>query len=138
MFGFGKTRRPAQPKELLRCSFCGKNEKDVRKLVAGPAVFICDECVQICVDVMKDDTRGSAGQDDTPQAQEARARAAAERLNRDDVAAPSVEVPAWHVRCPLCEIIVPTEGAIPITGRGVLCRPCVLVIQATALHTTES
>jgi hypothetical protein len=36
-------------KKLLRCSFCGKNQEQVRALVAGPHVFICDECVTICV-----------------------------------------------------------------------------------------
>jgi heme-degrading monooxygenase HmoA len=37
----------------LRCSFCNKPKDDVRNLIAGPAVFICDECVQVCVDVMR-------------------------------------------------------------------------------------
>jgi ATP-dependent Clp protease ATP-binding subunit ClpX len=32
----------------LRCSFCNKDQSDVRKLIAGPSVFICDECVQVC------------------------------------------------------------------------------------------
>ena len=40
------------PEEDLRCSFCGKPQKDVRMLVAGPAVFICDECVDVCVDII--------------------------------------------------------------------------------------
>jgi ATP-dependent Clp protease ATP-binding subunit ClpX len=39
----------AQP---LRCSFCGKGEKEVRKLIAGPNVFICDECVEVCQDII--------------------------------------------------------------------------------------
>ena len=41
----------------LRCSFCAKPKEDVRKLIAGPLVFICDECVQVCVDIIKDDER---------------------------------------------------------------------------------
>ena len=40
--------------KTLRCSFCGKTEHEVRKLVAGPHVFICDACVAICVDVLDD------------------------------------------------------------------------------------
>jgi ATP-dependent protease Clp ATPase subunit len=36
----------------LRCSFCGKSEKDVRKLVAGPAAHICEECVDLCIDLL--------------------------------------------------------------------------------------
>ena len=39
----------------LRCSFCGKAAADVRKLLAGPAVFICDECVSVCVDILARD-----------------------------------------------------------------------------------
>ncbi|MCA1400571.1 hypothetical protein I6F38_30785 [Bradyrhizobium sp. BRP56] len=37
---------------LLYCSFCGKNQHDVSKLVAGPAVFICDECIDLCTDIV--------------------------------------------------------------------------------------
>ena len=40
----------------LRCSFCGKEHTEVGKLVAGPGVYICDECVNLCVDVMADAT----------------------------------------------------------------------------------
>ena len=36
----------------LCCSFCGKDQKDVKKLVAGPTVFICNDCVDICVDII--------------------------------------------------------------------------------------
>jgi hypothetical protein len=39
---------------LLYCSFCGKNQHEVRKLVAGPAVYICDECVDLCTDIVDD------------------------------------------------------------------------------------
>src|SRR5215472_16433779 len=38
--------------ELLYCSFCGKSQHEVRKLVAGPAVYICDECVDLCTDIV--------------------------------------------------------------------------------------
>ncbi len=43
--------------ETLRCSFCNKDQNDVRKLIAGPAVFICDECVDVCNDIIADDSR---------------------------------------------------------------------------------
>ncbi len=43
--------------ETLRCSFCNKDQIDVRKLIAGPTVFICDECVDVCNDIIADDTR---------------------------------------------------------------------------------
>ena len=43
--------------EILRCSFCNKDQNDVRKLIAGPTVFICDECVEVCNDIITDDNR---------------------------------------------------------------------------------
>ena len=43
--------------EVLRCSFCNKDQNDVRKLIAGPTVFICDECVEVCNDIIADDSR---------------------------------------------------------------------------------
>ena len=43
--------------EILRCSFCNKDQNDVRKLIAGPTVFICDECVEVCNDIIADDSR---------------------------------------------------------------------------------
>ena len=43
--------------EVLRCSFCNKDQSDVRKLIAGPTVFICDECVEVCNDIIADDHR---------------------------------------------------------------------------------
>ncbi|MBH17222.1 MAG: ATP-dependent Clp protease ATP-binding subunit ClpX [Acidobacteria bacterium] len=43
--------------EILRCSFCNKDQNDVRKLIAGPTVFICDECVEVCNDIIADDGR---------------------------------------------------------------------------------
>ena len=44
-------------KNTLYCSFCGKSQHEVRKLIAGPTVFICDECVDVCNDIIADDRR---------------------------------------------------------------------------------
>ena len=44
-------------KESLFCSFCGKSQKEVKKLIAGPTVFVCDECVELCMDIIKEDTK---------------------------------------------------------------------------------
>jgi ATP-dependent Clp protease ATP-binding subunit ClpX len=41
--------------DVLRCSFCNKSQNDVRKLIAGPTVFICDECVGVCQDIIDED-----------------------------------------------------------------------------------
>src|SRR5213596_2502371 len=57
--------------EVLRCSFCNKDQNDVRKLIAGPTVFICDECVEVCNDIIADDNkfenRGTRSSLPTPQ-----------------------------------------------------------------------
>jgi ATP-dependent Clp protease ATP-binding subunit ClpX len=46
-------------KNTLYCSFCGKSQHEVRKLIAGPTVFICDECVELCMDIIREESRGS-------------------------------------------------------------------------------
>ena len=46
-------------KESLFCSFCGKSQKEVKKLIAGPTVFVCDECVELCMDIIKEDNKNS-------------------------------------------------------------------------------
>ena len=46
-------------KESLFCSFCGKNQKEVKKLIAGPTVFVCDECVELCMDIIKEDSKNN-------------------------------------------------------------------------------
>ena len=43
--------------DTLFCSFCGKSQKEVKKLIAGPTVFVCDECVELCMDIIKEDTK---------------------------------------------------------------------------------
>ena len=42
-------------KKTLFCSFCGKSQHEVKKLIAGPTVFICDECVELCNDIIKEE-----------------------------------------------------------------------------------
>lgn len=43
--------------KLLYCSFCGKSQHEVRKLIAGPSVFICDECVELCNDIIREEIK---------------------------------------------------------------------------------
>ena len=59
-------------KSTLYCSFCGKSQHEVRKLIAGPTVFICDECVELCNDIIREETKGALngrkeGEVPTPQ-----------------------------------------------------------------------
>lgn len=108
-----ETTRPEQ--DILRCSFCNKSQDDVRKLIAGPAVFICDECVDVCKDMMTDDSgRASDAANVTkPQAQGATAGLA--------------------FPCALCGMSTLAEDGLVIRNRGILCPGCVLEIEtATA------
>ena len=61
-----------EEKETLFCSFCGKSQKEVKKLIAGPTVFVCDECVELCMDIIKEDTKNSKSKlkKDTPKPRE--------------------------------------------------------------------
>ena len=47
--------------DLLKCSFCGKSQKEVKKLIAGPAVYICDECIQLCGEIIEEENEKTGG-----------------------------------------------------------------------------
>jgi ATP-dependent Clp protease ATP-binding subunit ClpX len=49
-----------RPEEILRCSFCGKSQNEVKKLIAGPSVYICNECIDICNEIINDDEQTEA------------------------------------------------------------------------------
>ena len=100
----------------LRCSFCNKSETEVCKLIAGPSVYICDECVQVCDDIIADDTRRSG---------------AAEGVdNRSTPNAGERPIAPSATGCELCHMPAPAEEGILIPNRGVLCRGCVGEIEA--------
>jgi ATP-dependent Clp protease ATP-binding subunit ClpX len=63
-----------RPEELLCCSFCGKSQNDVRKLIAGPGVYVCNECIDICNEIIHDDerTETSAVRTNLPKPQDIR------------------------------------------------------------------
>ena len=52
-------RAEGDSKNTLYCSFCGKSQHEVRKLIAGPTVFICDECVELCMDIIREENKSS-------------------------------------------------------------------------------
>ncbi|MFN2444424.1 MAG: ClpX C4-type zinc finger protein [Vicinamibacterales bacterium] len=106
--------------DLMRCSFCGKDQHTVAKLIAGPTVFICDECVAVCVDIMEDQRRAEA----------ARAAGVVDAPPTTNIEAwPSGAVSVW---CALCTTSVPATEALMIANRGVLCLACVGAIETTA------
>ena len=64
-----------ESKNTLYCSFCGKSQHEVRKLIAGPTVFICDECVELCMDIIREEHKGGLvkSSDGVPSPKEIRA-----------------------------------------------------------------
>lgn len=83
-----------------------EDQRDVRKLIAGPSVFICDECVQVCTDILADDDRFE---------------------NSNDV----TDAPAWSAAasCSLCRIPVLLEEAVRVEDRAIKCQPCVAAVE---------
>ena len=59
-----KTTTSGDDGKLLYCSFCGKSQHEVRKLIAGPSVFICDECVDLCNDIIREEVQESSSESD--------------------------------------------------------------------------
>ena len=49
-------KKGASGEKVLYCSFCGKSQHEVKKLIAGPSVFICDECIELCNDIIRDES----------------------------------------------------------------------------------
>jgi hypothetical protein len=102
-------REPDAPARDLRCSFCQKHQSDVRKLIAGPAVFICDECVEVCVDIMADDARFQ------DPAGDAAGREASSNVSRSRTR---------MVGCTICGKPGSFKNMLPIDDRAVLCGAC--------------
>src|SRR5690606_34033636 len=65
-------RSTGDSNKILYCSFCGKSQHEVRKLIAGPSVFICDECVELCNDIIREELeeKGQAGRSQLPKPRE--------------------------------------------------------------------
>ena len=102
----------------LRCSFCNKLQHDVRKLVAGPKVFICDECVRVSVKFMEDA--------ESPSLDANGAEPAANGRLAGDVRSGPHAIP-----CSLCGTIRPPADVLFVRDRGALCPGCVTEIQPT-------
>ena len=68
-----ETRNGAHSGRVLYCSFCGKSEHEVRKLIAGPSVYICDECVDLCNDIIREEVHAKPQTKGLPKPHEIRA-----------------------------------------------------------------
>lgn len=53
----GDNKNNGDSGKLLYCSFCGKSQHEVRKLIAGPSVYVCDECVELCNDIIREEIK---------------------------------------------------------------------------------
>jgi hypothetical protein len=95
----------------LHCSFCNKGQNDVRRLIAGPGVNICDECVDTCADIMA----GAPGTADTRDATAVAANGTGQLLGR---------------MCALCRFPLLLEEALAVDQRGFICRGCIDAIEA--------
>jgi len=54
-------KKGSSSEKVLYCSFCGKSQHEVKKLIAGPSVFICDECIELCNDIIRDEVPVETG-----------------------------------------------------------------------------
>ena|SRR5688572_17672941 len=98
--------------KALCCSFCHKSQEQVRKLVAGTKVFICDECVEVCVDITSDDRP-------------------AEATTADGDGGTPIVSPLLTARCSLCRLPTAVDRLVAVVGRGAVCRPCLAAVRAT-------
>jgi hypothetical protein len=96
----------------MHCSFCDKSQDHARKLIAGPKAIICDECVEICVDIISDDR--------TP-----------ERASIDGGEPTS---PMLTACCSLCRRPTVVEDLVAVVGRGAVCQACIWAIHALPLQ----
>lgn len=103
-FELWRRLRAKRPTEL-RCSFCNKSQRDVLKLIAGPAVYICNECADICSDLVADDEKAYLGN----------------ASERGDTAA-----------CELCRREKPSAHLLHVPNRGPVCFTCVAAIKVAA------
>src|SRR5512134_358328 len=62
-------KKGASTEKVLYCSFCGKSQHEVKKLIAGPSVFICDECIELCNDIIRDEIPADGGEGKSPRSE---------------------------------------------------------------------
>src|SRR5580765_8847194 len=60
-------KKGSSSEKVLYCSFCGKSQHEVKKLIAGPSVFICDECIELCNDIIRDEVPVDSGDSKSPK-----------------------------------------------------------------------
>ena len=102
---FGKKKKQPQDESLYHCSFCHKSQRDVARLIQGPNVFICDECVEICWEIVAD------------------------LYVPDDPEAPHSTSGIIGI-CAICRLPASMDDALAVPDRGIVCRGCRSAIEA--------
>jgi hypothetical protein len=110
------TRITRASEPALRCSFCDKPQGEVKKLIAGPAVFICDECVGVCSEIIVCE-RAALEAADIPEGGSAHTFAAGPATGPE-------------LRCTLCGLPMLVSDGVVIDRRGVVCFGCLGEIEA--------
>ena len=98
----------------LVCSFCTKTQTDVRKLIAGPSVFICDECVEVCRTIIANDVRQMTED---------------EGVSETPVSGPT-DVAGMPTRCALCYSPITSGDGLVVLNRGIVCFGCLGEVEA--------
>jgi len=121
----------ANPPQALSCSFCHKAQEHVRELIAGPSVFICGECVQVCNEILADNAR-------VLRRGEGATVAAAVKDGAEPQQLPEVPISGPAVRCALCRLPTPLADGILIPNRGVLCPGCIGAVEVTVAERRQA
>jgi ClpX C4-type zinc finger protein len=118
MWPFAKSSKPAasaDASEKVYCSFCGKSQDEVRKLIAGPTVYICDECIDLCNDIIAEECEQEETLDDAAPAREP-------------------DEPWWTAPfvCPLCRLPKTRADVLFVASQRWICRACVDLVRTIA------
>jgi len=105
----GERPRAEESGKTYTCSFCGKSQDEVRKLIAGPTVYICDECIDLCNDIIAEEVDHEA------------------QLEGPASPVSSPNAPTW---CRVCQLPKPAEEVVAVPALGVVCHRCVDMIRA--------
>jgi hypothetical protein len=124
---FSKKKEPPQSPPpaavMLRCSFCNKSQHDVKKLIAGPNVQICDECVDICLDIVNQEKKDQLWSSGVEGHVEAAGRA--------------WPLPGTFLFCGLCRTPTTLDQSLAVPDRGIICAGCVGALEAALAERNE-
>jgi len=111
----GDKKAASEPR--LICSFCGKHQDQVRKLIAGPSVHICDECVDLCNEILEKESEHEAPAGQPPR---------------------QGTIFNLEASCALCHLRKPSEELSVVPDRGYICTVCLDAVRAAAENGEEN